>query len=514
MRIYLVLFTVTALLFGCNASETSEPTPDPSLLELQSVRPVTASPVKRSLNPTFFGLNNGSTVRDVPRNNPAYRTSQARLRPGTIRFPGGTVANYWDWERGDFVCDAGGTYLLRGKEKPCKLPNGYQALKPKGHTLEVFKRELDRTGAKAVFVLNMLTKRPERTETNLHNSTRLLRKAREIGIEVEYIELGNEFYLSPGDRDASEDYQQAFPRADDYVREAEVWIKRLRHAFPEAKIAVIGADKRPIRTPEEEKKHARRNGWNAVVAEGLAGVADAITVHPYTGGGRPETFTIPTFLATPQASFESKREAWSALGGLELWLTEYNLFDRDVAIHGTWAHGLFAASQTLQFLREPRAELVHFHAGTGNAVFGAVFSSQNGFGYDNQFVKPSARPKTLKFGLSASGQTLELVAGALRRKTAAHELDFGTSAPQLPGGRDALVGWLFKGWGQSALVLNLSAREQVLDLAALPAQGAYVQRSAPPRALITGHSGTVQERRGRAGRSLRLPPYSVTRINR
>ena len=457
----------------------------------------------RKVKPDLFGFNNDQTIRGVQRDDETYNKSLGDLSPGTLRFPGGTSSNYWDWERADFVCGKGESYQLLNKGKmPCKLPNGYQSLNPPNHSLENFKTELERTGADAIFVLNMLTKRAGQTESNLSSALRMLTEAKRLGIAVKYVELGNEFYLPQGDRDASKDYKIAFPNAKAYVREAQAWIDALRRDFPNAHISVVGADRRA-------GAGKRRNTWNEVVTEALAGQADALSIHTYAGASG----STSAFLAIPQKRMDTLKNEFDALPqDLPLWITEYNLFSRDEAVQGTWAHGLFAATQTLSLLQEANVERMSFHSGVGNAVFGALFRNDSGFDYGaSRFPAPSSPPTTIPFTRTASGQTLQLVAGAMRGATSARQLVF-SDMPDLPGGQPGLVGWLFEGGQKEVILLNLSRDEQTVDLTNLAVEGSSVTRHAPPTLRVTGAAGQVQEDKGSVSSDLTLPAYSVTLV--
>lgn len=168
----------------------------------------------RAIPPYMFGYNVDRTIRGVARDDPAYNAALAALKPATIRFQGGTIANYWDYERADFVCSVGETYQLINNDKlPCVLPNSYQHHDPLRHTLATVKTELERSGAKAILVLNMLTQHLGQEAAALEYAMAMLHRAEELGIAIDYIELGNEFYLLHGDRNTSKNYAAAFPNA-------------------------------------------------------------------------------------------------------------------------------------------------------------------------------------------------------------------------------------------------------------------------------------------------------------
>jgi hypothetical protein len=139
---------------------------------------VTASSgATRSLTPFFLGYNN------VPFLSPSWTNPEVvkvatQLKPGTLRSPGGTVANYWDWQTGWFVPGA----PFNSPRSPYGLPELQIAVQT--------------TAAKPVYVLNMLT-------SHLDSQLNMLRTAKQMGLPVNFVELGNEFYLS-----SPEDYKK------------------------------------------------------------------------------------------------------------------------------------------------------------------------------------------------------------------------------------------------------------------------------------------------------------------
>jgi hypothetical protein len=472
-----------------------------------AVLPLTPGP-SRALNGEAFGYNIDATIRGVDRDDPAYTAALAGLAPGTIRFPGGTISNYWDWEEGDFVCDgiASTLRLADGTTRECSLPNGYQSLNPSRHTLDAFAAEIEATGATPAFVANMLTKRVGQTETNLDNTLRMLREARALGLAVRYLELGNEFYLNKGTRDAPSDYAVVFPSVASYVDEVGRWVRPLRREFPGLQIAAVGADR-----PNES---SRRRAWNdslATLLDALPNDArpDAITFHPYVGG----TTDIPTLLSFGQRKGDNlTRYRFARLPRhYDIWLTEYNMFSSNAPVHGTWAHGLLTASLTLNFLDDERVTLLHAHSAIGNAVFGSLFRNTSGFDFgDSRFPSPAEGPETtVRFGRTASGIALQLVAEAMRGATTAAPLDFGPDVPKLPGDWDAVEGWAFG--ADRAVLLNLGDSTVNVDVSRFEGRPFVLLRAAPLD-RPDGSDSVVRERRGRAGAVLRVPPYSAVRF--
>ena len=118
-----------------------------------------------AISPAFFGYNPGDHAAvNGPWVDDAFNAAVAALRPGNIRFPSGTAANYWDWQNG---CEG------LGSMAPCKT---------KGvSTVDKFARTLRAANASAVIVLNMLT-------DTLDSQLKFLAAAEAAGVAVTAVE--------------------------------------------------------------------------------------------------------------------------------------------------------------------------------------------------------------------------------------------------------------------------------------------------------------------------------------
>ena len=181
------------------------------------------------LGPSWFGYNDGARVlKDGPWHSRPFQMAVARLAPSTIRFPGGTVANSWDWRNG---CNDATAGCSAGNPGPSKL--------------EDFAATINATGASALLVLNMLT-------DNLNSQLAFLRRAHQLGIPVVGVELGNEFYT------ALPEHVKWFPDGTAYGRLCARWIRAITAAFPRLPLAVVG-------TPAVPAVKTRRVEWNKLL---------------------------------------------------------------------------------------------------------------------------------------------------------------------------------------------------------------------------------------------------------
>lgn len=453
----------------------------------------------REASAQLFGLNGNNTQRRMRWDRAELRSALRRLDPGTIRYPGGTIGNYWDWQSGWFQPNGpwpGQTNDLTG-----------EVIEPFDNSLGPFAAALAACDAAPVLVLNMLTV-DGRLATASDNvavadgQVEFLRAAAAGGVPVRQVELGNEFYLAgakPGPHEL--DYATRFPTASSYARQANAWIPKIRNAFPAATISAVGADATGTQSP-------RREGWNAgVLAELTDG--DALTLHPYIVLRDPGV-TPQSVLSLPHKRVQSLAAGefvQLSSAGMRAWVTEFNMVDRTpgLTFAGTWTHGLFIAAFALLLAQRRVVTSLNLHNVLGDALAGALFDTTEGF--------RSPTPATALFARSAMGSTLATVIRATRGARTGHALAF-PGGPQLAGGAAGLVGMDFTGpAAHGAVIVNLSPVAVSLDLTGLfPAGHRWTRTTAPslssrvpgPSALtFTAGSGTTL---------LELPAHAVVRL--
>ena len=432
-----------------------------------------------------------------------------QLNSKLLRLPGGTVASYWDWRKGGIIDDIG------------SLPEGlprflrFKARNYTAGTLPEFQAGLEATNSTPIFVLNLLT-------SDLESQLEMLKEARDLGMPIKYIELGNELYFN------IENYKQVFPQPEDYASLASEWTSTLKKEFPNAEIAVLGV------VPEPEKP-SRLQNWHRALFEGQNSTsADAVTLHIYTGQGLDDNqssksypyFTrkdVPIILGEPFREWQTmrEREAYKLIPkDRKIWLTEYNLMDRGVAgtrgqqyrVIGSWTHGLYTMAMSLLFLEEPRVEIMCNHVLIGNSRFAAILADEK------SLLDPDNKTSATPLSLSATGSALQLLVDSTAGMSTARQMNFSGNVNLK--GKDsfrypALTGWVFSNDSQSkAVILNLSDRKfRIKSSDLFKGSASYEQVFGKPRALV-GEPQALKRKTGKINRSVVLPGYSVTKISK
>jgi hypothetical protein len=454
----------------------------------------------RAVTPTLFGLN-GNTVQSRLRwDRTDVDAALASFGPGTLRYPAGTISNYWKWQDGWFQPNGpwpGGTDDITGQP----IPQFDNSLAP-------FSVAAAKTGAKGVFVPNMLTT-SGRLATNADNSAmindqlQMLHAAVSAGVGVSRVELGNEFYLSGALAGPNgNDYLKRFPTASSYGSQANPWISAIRTAFPNAKIAAVGAD-------ATGSQSARRKGWNAGVLSTLVG-ADELTLHPYIAL-TDATVTPQSLLSMPHAHVQSLRSSELAAiagRGMKASVTEFNMVDRTgtVTFAGTWTHGLFIGAYAILLAQLPTISLIDLHNVVGDALSGSMFDSTDGF--------RSPTPVTTFLARTAMGTAYAALIAAAKGATRGQALSFA-GGPTLGGGAPALVGLEFTGGAKhQVIVVNLAAASVALDMSRLFTGAVQWTKTTAPALTtrVTGPSSLTTTNGSTSAAKLAIPAHSLVRL--
>lgn len=197
-----------------------------------------------------------------------------KLKPGAIRYPGGTLTHSFDWRSGKIT------------SRPQKV----------AQPLSQFKKLCDAVKCRAVFVLDICNR-------SLEDQFAMLTEAKRIGFRIEFVELGNELYAK------DKGYEKVFPTGADYGRRVAEWTPKIKAAFPGSKVAAL------LLARAVQPSNKRMSQWNSQIIPLTKNVVDAYTYHIYIGesGG--------SFAATAK----NFRDAVSRdmLGMKEIWITEY-----------------------------------------------------------------------------------------------------------------------------------------------------------------------------------------------
>lgn len=323
----------------------------------------------RPLPERVLGLNSPVTYR-LPYEDPRIIEPTKALAPAWLRFPGGTVANYFDWRTGWLRVPATENpsiyrrFLLRAQEWVPKLHPG-------GITIERFTEIAQQVGAEIVFVPNLET-------STVEEQTAWFKDMAAKGVVPRCLEMGNEFYIALLD---DPETRRIFPDLATTQKIMKTYLDAFRPYLPaDVRVAAqVGASRLHHR---EEPKGADWNhrAWVWDDAQEAEPWFDAVTAHMYPDlaavagpgalAGLPGNMdtVYPALIARTDEGFDRCLSFISKkLPGKEIWVTEWGplitgavMLGQPVYWTGMWVQTV--ARGVLSLLRHPAVTVVNYHA--------------------------------------------------------------------------------------------------------------------------------------------------------
>ena len=481
-------------------------------------------PVQK-IEPEQFGYNLNTYITGPKWSNPEFRHTVTRLRPGNVRYPGGTIANYWDWRTGNII-----NTITQGFPKYRNDTFSYTPY-------DIVKAVPD--GTEITYCINMARPTPE-TGISVDESFEVLASQETLdkkivdilaGIQAFYdagyplkkVELGNEFYqgAAGGVNGQGGVYSGD---VDLYIDHANQIAEAIHIRYPKIKLSVIGDSDSKINDGLPEP-------WTdsvyTAIEESRLNHIDAITFHWYTGPGTPQLFDAQDAKRSLNQTFKQQNTrrisdyADNRLG-LELWITEYNTFSQPGesknpnnpggggSIQGTWINGMFGANLSLLYtMLGPEVSALNIHVISKNNIQWAMIEKST--------------------TLTGNGVALGLVGRAMRGMNKAQAIEFSGIGNPTFGADDSpsLYGVKFWNSERSAVIImnnTEEARNSVAISELLSGDGTkrltqYYDETpflpdidSPEEYKVTEDSGLMFDFKDELGDTADFPPFSITVI--
>ena len=281
----------------------------------------------RPLNHALYGFNANLTAARYSYDDPRLAAMVRQLRPGCLRFPGGTVGNWYQWRADRFGGWPESTYGW------VKAAMERFAAQNRKYGYDAYARLVKQNAIEPVIMMNILSQQPA-------DAVEWIAKMKRDGLRVRYVELGNENCFSGQQNEETRTVQG-------YIAVTKRFAQAIRAAHPDVRLAVCGG---PCKDKWREK-------WNAPLSR--EDYYDAVVHHAYIGGqgGQIEESVdaaIETLLGAEQTIDRVVEQTRALYGSRPVWVTEWNL---GLAAHQTWggtgAAGLYYALSCLRMLDYP-----------------------------------------------------------------------------------------------------------------------------------------------------------------
>ncbi len=507
---------------------------------------VSVSSDVRTLNGASFGYNNNEAFSPDWTSSAVHQV-MADTYANLLRYPGGTTANYFNWETGGGYAPTNkaawrigasvntyddpddGPVVSLGAESGA-TPNAYSTgTNTSGNTLPQFLSGLQAISAirasrglppiEPAYVMNIGTS-ANYVVPDITHQLDALEVMDLAGYFPEYIEMGNELFID----NAFPDYTDMFPTAESYADRVKSTVLAIRNRFPGNSFK-WGIPVVKNITPVGNTSGDRSSAWARKVLARLAQspnplLPHAVIFHYYTTNSSdtsPATAYGALFNAYSTANWynyfplpdSTHLNGTTDIEGdgrteqdIKLWVTEFGMAGQTSNPAGDqWFYALHLAGMGLLQLESPRFEISTAHVVFAGSSWShlqttAPYSKQN-LGWGSYILQRATAGKTEGRKLSFSPNPTN-----------------GSGSSAYP----TLYGWEFSKSGGSEreqLIINFSASAQTISTAGLGVTS-YEQLVRPWNTTITGSDSDFVNAGGQTlgtlGSTLSLPAYSMTRL--
>jgi hypothetical protein len=283
---------------------------------------------KRPFTRAVYGFNANFISHFYDYGDSLFQERMGVLKPGSLRFPGGTVGNWYDWRNDGFSGwpENAPSWFVRAVQsfKSSKKKYGYE-----GYARLVKKYDIE-----PVIMMNILAQTAE-------DAVAWLDRMKEDGLDVRHVELGNEVYFRDQNNEKTKSVRG-------YIELCKEFTGEIRKKYKDVKIGVCGA-------PMNDRWKAK---WNGLLSKET--FYDAFVHHEYVQisdrGKGADSFRNRLVLllgaerAVKRIVDESRRLSVPA----PLWITEWNVATSRMRIlKRTGALGIFLAGFYMSMLDYP-----------------------------------------------------------------------------------------------------------------------------------------------------------------
>ena len=314
---------------------------------------------------TFYGANCLQMLSKVHYTLPGFTNLYQEAQKPFFRFPGGTPANFYNYETGflDTTPEDSASRRATLDDWNASISNnwGSGGMKP-----DDFFEFANQNGADYSLTVNMTSFAPT-------NNRSYMQAIQALGATPKYIELGNELYFGS--------YDNYIEDGATYVAEAEAHANAMREVFPDAKYGALipshlytSASFLPdpgVPNPD------RQEAWyNLLVASNS--FYDAVIIHLYSDLGMANNTPTNNFIPYEDAYKNCISHADSKLEGVmdtlgtdfpdkDIWVTEFHVGGfggtvRDYRLRYSYLGAMYANYFFFKLLSEPQVTIADWHS--------------------------------------------------------------------------------------------------------------------------------------------------------
>ena len=422
-----------------------------------------SKPMPRMMHTMNLLLLMESAFQGINYNSPVIEEGMRELAPAALRFPGGTVANNYLWQKDGFSEPHNDLTEWAGEQI-----RAFNKLEKK-YGLEDYIRLCKRVSAKPIWILNVYEETPETTIA-------LIRYLKSQNLSPEIIEMANEPYWD----------KRSLGNVNLYNEFCRPLAAAIKKEFPEMR---IGGCLGPIHNGGDFQAL-----WNESVAK--EAWCEATVYHEYYGGqgfALEKGQKIPMeAMLRPEAMIAEPVEVIKGLApGKPIWFTEWNM--------GTEALGQWKdTGAELHFISAVFQSLLDHSDTIEIATFHQLYDNLFGTFYVDQESGATVR--------KGSWHLMKMIAAATSGAETMGKLSFDVAG-------DSIYGFITRGSeGERTFIVNRSDKPAELTLPASSQAGRslFLINCPPDRKFSTDEE--ILTRSDFEGTALTLPPYSIALV--
>lgn len=305
-----------------------------------------------------WGLNGEDAFLDMPGSDPGLWSRVQQINPGLIRFPGGTVANFYHPSTPGYGLVLSEIEQFQG-ELAAHMEDSYQAEAARianGSLTQNYLAQMialaTGTGVKVLYCTNVLT-------GSVPETMQVLQLLATAGVEVEGVELGNEAYLN--------DYHSVYPDVQAYINASMPYNIAIKAAYPGMKVALAAAPPAVLNN-EDAAQAAIVQAWNSPLSS--VAWSDAVVLHAYpelsvhctqTTVSASVDCAVPFAAEFAGARMDSALAELQAVAAHKVWVTEWNVRGNFENYGNSLVQALFCGEMFAAFARHPAVEVATLH---------------------------------------------------------------------------------------------------------------------------------------------------------
>ena len=327
-----------------------------------------ATGARRLLPHGIFGLN-APVPYAIPHEDPRIVEIGKFISPGHLRFPGGSVANFFEWRSGQLEVPEveGGSFYRTFMRNAAGRTRRFH---PDGCHASEFARLADDIGAQMLWVANLESSSPG-------EQAAWAADMRAKGVLPRRIELGNEFYLALLDDPVS---LARFPNWSTTIGLMREYVDAMQPSLDDTNVIAVQSATSRWRSDRDDGGGRDARNWQWDDDMKPDDWFHAVVVHPYPEidhvCGRGTAATLPASMATTLPALLAKVDAGTQrlldftadrMPGKELWVTEWGageiaalLQGRNPEFNGMWLQ--VVTRHALAMLRHPAVTVMSYHA--------------------------------------------------------------------------------------------------------------------------------------------------------